>query len=204
MWCRKMYPLPSRRRPVISAGRNRSFCWRNSSRLRFQSEAAESSTTQGHIHKLMTTKEKTRLEIRRVIKAPRDRVYAAWTDPAQLKQWFGPENVQTRELVADARVGGEFRWDLINSEGEKMTCRGEYRELQPDKKIVFTWQWQDDEDWENHVSIVTVELDDAGGGTELRLTHEQLPNEESRDGHTRGWESALDKLERLFSKKIAD
>jgi uncharacterized protein YndB with AHSA1/START domain len=80
-----------------------------------------------------------------------------------------------------------FRWDIINSEGEEMTMRGEFRELQPDKKIVFTWQWEDDEDWENHISIVTVELYDRDGGTELRLTHEQLPNEESRDGHTRGW-----------------
>ena len=144
--------------------------------------------------------EKLSLEIKRLIKAPRDRVYAAWTDPAQLKQWFGPEKVQTRELIADARVGGKFRWDLTNSEGEKMTCRGEYRELQPDKKIVFTWQWEDDEDWQNHISIITVELYDRGGDTELRLSHEQLPNEESRDGHARGWNSALDKLEKFFSK----
>jgi uncharacterized protein YndB with AHSA1/START domain len=145
--------------------------------------------------------ERLSLEISRLIKAPRDQVYAAWTDPAQLKQWFGPENVQTDDLVADVRVGGKFRWDLTNSEGEKMTCRGEYRELQP-AKIVFTWQWEDDEDWENHISIVTVELDDAdGGGTELRLTHERLPNEESRDGHTRGWNSALDKLEKFSADK---
>jgi len=150
----------------------------------------------------MTTKasEKLSLEIKRFINVPRDRVYAAWTDPAQLKQWFGPENVQTHDLIADARVGGKFRWDLTNSEGEKMTARGEYRELQPGKKIVFTWQWDDDEDWENHISVVTVELSDHDGGTELRLTHEHLPNEQSRDGHTRGWESALNKLEKLFSK----
>ena len=140
------------------------------------------------------------LEIKRLIKAPRDRVYAAWTDPAQLKQWFGPEKVQTRDLIAETRVGGKFRWDLTNSEGEKMTCLGEYRELQPGKKIVFTWQWQDDEDWENHTSVVTVELFDADGGTELRLTHEQLPNEASRDGHTGGWNSALDKLEKFVTK----
>jgi uncharacterized protein YndB with AHSA1/START domain len=146
------------------------------------------------------TAKKLSLEIKRLIKAPPDRVYAAWTDPGQLKQWFGPENVQTRDLIADARVGGKFRWDLINSEGEKMTCLGEYRELQPDKKIVFTWQWEDDEDWENHISIITVELYDRDGDTELRLIHEQLPNEESRDGHTRGWKSALDKLEKFFSK----
>ena len=148
----------------------------------------------------MKTEQNLRLEIKRLIKAPPDRVYAAWTDPEQLKQWFGPENVQTRELVADARVGGEFRWDLTNSEGEKMTMRGEFRELQPGRKIVFTWQWQDDEDWENHTSIVTVELNDHEDGTALRLTHERLPNEASRDGHTRGWNSALDKLEAFFNK----
>jgi uncharacterized protein YndB with AHSA1/START domain len=141
--------------------------------------------------------DKLSLEIKRVIKAPRDRVYAAWTDGAQLKQWFGPENVQTRELIAEARVGGKFRWDLTNSEGKEMTIRGEYRELEPNRKIVFTWQWEDDKTWQHQESVVTVELDDIDGGTELRLTHERLPNEEMRDGHNRGWNSALDKLERF-------
>ena len=93
----------------------------------------------------MPKTENRSLEIKRLIKAPRDRVNAAWTDPAQLKQWFGPESVQTSDLIADARVGGEFRWELTNAEGEEMTCRGEYRELQPGRKIVFTWQWEDDE-----------------------------------------------------------
>jgi uncharacterized protein YndB with AHSA1/START domain len=141
--------------------------------------------------------EKTSLEIKRFIKASPDRVYAAWTDPAQLRQWFGPEKVTTDNLIADPRVSGRFRWDLTNSDGEKMTMEGEFRGLQPGKKIVFTWHWQDDEDWENNVSIVTVELSERSGGTELRLTHERLPNEQSRDGHTRGWNSALDKLEKF-------
>ena len=51
----------------------------------------------------MTTKasDKVSLEIKRFINAPRDRVYAAWTDPAQLKQWWGPDGVRTRSLTAD-------------------------------------------------------------------------------------------------------
>jgi uncharacterized protein YndB with AHSA1/START domain len=150
----------------------------------------------------MTTKDaaKLSLEIKRVINAPRERVYAAWTEPEQLKQWFGPEKVQTHDLIAEPRAGGRFRWDLSNPEGEKMTCRGEYRELEPDRKIVFTWQWDDDETWENHTSVVTVELADCEGGTEIRLRHEFLPNEKSCEGHTEGWNSVLDKLERFFSK----
>ena len=146
---------------------------------------------------------KVSLEIKRIIHAPRNRVYAAWIDPTKLREWFGPKDVQTEDLIADARVGGAFRWDLTNSEGEKMTCRGEYCELQPNRKIVFTWQWQGDEDWEDRESVVTVELSDRDGGTELRLSHEQLPNEQSRDGHTRGWNSALDKLERFVSNSCS-
>ena len=148
----------------------------------------------------MVPKKELSLEIRRVIKAPRDRVYAAWTDPAQLKQWFGPENVQTRDLTADARVGGLFQWDLINPEGEEMTIRGEFREVEPGRKIVFTWHWEDDEEWEERDSVVTVELSDCDGGTEVRLTHEQLPSEESRDRHTEGWKSVLEKLEKFVNK----
>src|ERR1700730_16097185 len=147
----------------------------------------------------MTAKvpDKLSLEIKRVIRAPRDCVYAAWTDPAQLREWFGPENVQTRNIVAETRVGGKFCWELTNSDGEKMTMRGEYAESQPNRKIVSTWKWEDDEDWEQRDSVVTVELSDCDGGTEVLLIHEQLPSEESRDRHTEGWNSVLDKLERF-------
>ena len=144
--------------------------------------------------------EKLSLEIVRRIKAPRDRVYAAWTDPAQWRQWFGPESVQTHALVAEVKVGGTYRWDLTNAEGERMTVFGEYRELQPGKKIVFTWQWDDDEVWKDHTSVVTVVISDRDGDTELRLTHEMLPSEPSRDRHTEGWNSVLDRLDKYFSR----
>ena len=77
------------------------------------------------------TAEKTSLEIKRLIKAAPDRVYAAWTDPAQLKGWWGPEGVITRSLTADVRVGGKYRWDLTSPEGEEMSAFGEYRDLVP-------------------------------------------------------------------------
>ena len=150
----------------------------------------------------MTTKatEKTSLEITRFINAPRARVYAAWTDPEQLKQWWGPEGVKTRNFIADARVDGKYRWELLNQEGEEMTVFGEYRELIAGTKIVFTWKWDDDDDWKTHNSIVTIELSDRDGGTEVKLTHVQLPSEASRDRHNEGWTSVLDRLEEFFNK----
>jgi len=147
----------------------------------------------------MAEAEQLSLEIKRFIKAPRAGVYAAWTDPAQLQKCFGPENVKTRNLVADVRVEGRFRWDCTDPEGKEVTISGEYRELQPGKKIVFTWRLEEEEDWKNHRSIVTVEFFDREGGTELRLTHEKLPNEASRDDHNQGWNSVLDRLEKFVS-----
>jgi uncharacterized protein YndB with AHSA1/START domain len=147
-----------------------------------------------------TAGDKTSLEIKRFINAPPARVYAAWTDPAHLKEWWGPEGVQTRNFVADARVGGRYQWDLLNQEGEEMTVRGEYRELVPGRKIVFTWAWYDDESWKDRTSVVTIELSDRDGGTEVRLIHEQLPSEASRDRHNDGWNSVLDRLQNFFEK----
>jgi len=85
---------------------------------------------------MMTTRPaaNTSLEIKRFINAPRARVYAAWTDPAQLKEWFGPVWVRTCELVAEPRVGGRFRWDVINCDGKEVTIQGEYREIDPARK----------------------------------------------------------------------
>jgi uncharacterized protein YndB with AHSA1/START domain len=74
------------------------------------------------------------------------------------------------------------------------------REIVPGKKIVFIWKHCDDELWENPISIVTVEFLDRNGGTDLRLKHEQLPGEQSRDGHNRGWNSMLDRLEKFVSR----
>jgi len=97
-------------------------------------------------------------------------------------------------------VAGKFRWDVINCEGKEVTIQGEYGEIVPGRKIVFTWKHCDDELWENQISIVTVEFSDRNSGTELRLKHEHLPAEESREDRTpRGWNSVLDRLEKFVS-----
>ncbi len=146
------------------------------------------------------TANKTSLEIKRFLKAPAALVYEAWTDPVQLEEWFAPEGTRTRSIALDLRVGGKYRWELLTQQGEEWAAFGEYRELVAGKKIVFTWKWDDDEVWQNTISLVTIELSDRDGGTELRLTHEQLPGEESRDRHSEGWNSVLDRLDQFVGK----
>ena len=80
------------------------------------------------------------LRLTRVFKAPRDRVYAASTDPEQMKQWSGPEGSESLAWELDTRVGGKWRWELRTPDGEKMAAFGEYREIRPDEKLVYTWR----------------------------------------------------------------
>jgi uncharacterized protein YndB with AHSA1/START domain/predicted enzyme related to lactoylglutathione lyase len=135
------------------------------------------------------------LQVKRLIKASRECVFKAWTTPAQIKQWFGPASCQVLDAQVDLRVGGAYRIRVRAGCGDEMAVRGEYREVNAPAKLVFTWQWEDDPDWENVASVVTVELVEKDGGTEVTITHEGLPSAESAGRHEHGWNGCLDKLD---------
>lgn len=102
------------------------------------------------------------------------------------------------EAHVDLRVGGEFRFHLRESKQGEYRLRGEFRGVAPPAKLVYTWQWEDDPDYVNRETLVTVEFIDLGDSTEVRLTHENLPSSQSAKNHEHGWSGSLDKLERLF------
>jgi uncharacterized protein len=141
----------------------------------------------------MSTAEANSVQTKRQIKAPRERVFAAWTNQDQIAKWMGPGVCRVLSAKLDVRVGGKYRM-LFQTPGGEMTVSGEYRELQAPSKIAFTWQWQDDEDWQNVTSLVTVELVEKDGGTEVTLTHTGLPSGESAGRHEHGWQGSLEKL----------
>ncbi len=136
----------------------------------------------------------TSLQLKRFIKSPPDRVFAAWTTPEQIKDWFGPATCKVLDAQVDLRVGGKYRFHVFNEGMGEMTVVGEYREIAAPAKLVFTWQWEDDEEWENVESVVTVELFKKNGGTEVQITHEGLPSAEHAGRHEHGWNGCLDKL----------
>lgn len=135
---------------------------------------------------------KPSLMMRRKFNAPRARVYAAWTDPAQLMQWFGPENVTMAEATCDVRVGGHFHVVMIEDTGDRHEVNGVYKEVVPGEKLVFSWAWYTTPD---RTSQVTVRFKDEGEATMLTLIHEQLFDEAAKAGHTHGWTGSLAKLE---------
>ena len=137
--------------------------------------------------------EKPSLTLSRHYPVAPEKVWRAWTDPQAVKRWWGPtpgEPVSLAEL--DVRVGGRFRIVFGGADGKMHECAGAYKEVVPNRKLVFTWSWPNSTP--DRISVVTIEFRAAGKGTDLLFKHEQLFDEAARDGHKRGWSGALDKL----------
>ncbi len=138
--------------------------------------------------------EKPSLTLSRSYPVAPEKVWRAWTDPQAIKKWFGPgagEPVSAAEL--DVRVGGRFRIVFGGPDGKAHECAGVYKEVVPNRKLVFTWTWPNSTP--ERESLVTLRFLAANGGTLLDFRHEQLFDETVRDNHRRGWTESLGKLE---------
>ena len=126
-----------------------------------------------------------------------EKVWRAWTDPEALKRWWGPGAPQPVALAQlDLRVGGRFRILFGGPEGKDHEVQGVYKEVVPNRRLVFTWTWPNSTP--ERESLVTIEFKAVGRGTELVFRHEQLFDEAVRDGHRRGWTESLVKLEQFL------
>ncbi len=133
------------------------------------------------------------LVVSRTINAPRERVFAAWTDARLLAQWFAPAAGFTTEAESDPRPGGSYRIRMCSPAGAIHTANGVYQELVPPTKLVLTWAWLENTDANG--SMLTIELLDLGNNaTQLTLTHSLLPSEISRQHHEQGWNGCLNRL----------
>lgn len=123
-----------------------------------------------------------------------EKVWRAWTDPQALAKWWGPGGQDPVSLAeVDLRVGGAFRIIFGGPEGREHECAGIYREVVPNRRLVFTWCWPNSTP--ERVSLVTILFAAAGGGTDFVFRHEQFFDAAARDGHRRGWTESLAKLE---------
>lgn len=149
-----------------------------------------------------------KLELTRVIKASKQRVFDAWTRPEFVRQWFGGEDKKCSAAETDPRVGGAYMLEMTGpscagGEGDLNISRtsrvtGRYIKVEPHDLLVFTWSgdWNPAEE-----TLVTVALRDFEGGTEIKLTQERFATETSRDQHQHGWAAPLAKLAAFAESK---
>jgi uncharacterized protein YndB with AHSA1/START domain len=137
------------------------------------------------------------LVIRRTYSSPPERVYEAWTDPQLASQFLCPAGMTVSDIEMDVRAGGKFRIAMLMPDGEPYVAYGVYREVQRPSRLSMTWQWEENSPEEEHETLLTLEFNPHGSGTEFVLTHERLSSQESRENHERGWASVAEKLDGL-------
>jgi uncharacterized protein YndB with AHSA1/START domain len=142
------------------------------------------------------------LQLERTFAAPPEEVFRAWTDPELLRRWWAAQPTWESPLAeTDVRVGGRYRLSMRDPDsGDEHTVAGEYVEVDPPHRLVYTWTWEGaDEDSPSAGSIVTVEFRGDGGSTTVVLTHDGITDGQSRENHAHGWSGCLDNLgKRVF------
>lgn len=140
----------------------------------------------------------TRVQIKKIIRVSRDKVFEAWTRPDLMKRWYAPGEMTVAAATSDLRVGGGYRIEMrgkVRGEDSDGTVGGKYISIVPNELLTFTWKWEGDRSPE---TVVTVELKDVNGGTEVTITHERFSSAESRKKHEYGWTGCLENLASLW------
>ncbi len=131
------------------------------------------------------------LVTRRTIRATAARLFEAWTQPDQIRRWWGPRPVTCSGAEIYLRVGGRYRIANLLPDGKTLIIEGEFQVIEAPHRLVYTWCAGDD-----RASRVTVRFEARGEATEVIIVHEQIPNDRMRDSHEGGWRGCLDGLER--------
>ena len=149
----------------------------------------------------LTTPSDREIHVEREFDAPRDRVFAAYTDPELIPQWWGPHGTTTIVDQMDVRAGGSWRFVARNEDGSETAFRGTYREVTPPERIVQTFEW---EGMPGHVSVDTAEFQDLGDRTRV-ITTSIFHTPEERDGMLgsgmeKGMNETFERLDELLAK----
>lgn len=135
----------------------------------------------------------TELVMKREVAAPRERVFAAWTDVAKAARWWAPHGFTMLSCEMDVRPGGVWRRRMHAPDGALITKYGVYREIVAPERLVFTYNTEgrtiDDPE-----TLVTVTFADLGGRTLLTLRHTLFETDLQASDHEGGWTSSLERF----------
>lgn len=142
------------------------------------------------------------LIVRRIIHAPRTRLFDAFSDAKTLTQWFTPDpGIAVDALEFAFEKGGCFRLRYRMPDGRTPCVAGVFLEIEPSRFISMTWEWQAPDPLENVPMTVSFRFLDVAGGTEVVVVHEGIPSDQACTIHAEGWEATLKILESHLTRE---
>lgn len=124
-------------------------------------------------------------------------VFRAWTDPAVIVKWFGPQPGSLLSADVDLRIGGAWRFVMSDDERGTTGFEGEYLDIRPHSRLVLSWSKFSTRTGSTEVSSrsrVEIALSDRGKGTHICITHSAIQDDEMRIGFAGGWEHGMENL----------
>lgn len=130
-------------------------------------------------------------------------LYDAWVNPEKLKQWWHPAENKLVNVENDVTQGGNIKYEFETNDGSKaFVITGTYKEVKPEEKLVYTWNWQmpeNDAVKDNHFEL-TVEFSGVDNGSTIRVSQTNTDDTETIHPHQKGWEENLENLHRFLNK----
>lgn len=141
------------------------------------------------------------LLLKREIAAPRERVFAAWTDVGQSGHWWAPRDFTILSCEMDVRPGGSWRRSMRAPSGAVVIKHGVYREIVTPERLVFTYNSEFPDGTIDPETLVTVTFAELGGRTRLTLRHSAFETDAARTGHEGGWTSCLERFSTFIAAR---
>jgi uncharacterized protein YndB with AHSA1/START domain len=147
------------------------------------------------------------LSISRLLRAPRAALWRAWTDPAELKQWWCPKPWTTEVRAFDLRPGGAFHTFMRGPDGGSSDNPGCFVEIVREERIVFTSMlvggWRPATPWMPFTAVITMADEDGGTRYGARVMHPDAATQKRHEemGFYEGWNVCIDQLDALAGGK---
>jgi uncharacterized protein YndB with AHSA1/START domain len=138
------------------------------------------------------------LHLETVLRAPRERVFAACVQPEKLAEWFGPKDFTVANVEISVREGGRYRLTMQPPDGQAFHITGEFREVESPRRLVFTFEYEEP-DPDDRETVVTLSFMDDDGGTRLVLDQGPFATKARHSLHETGWTETLERLERFLA-----
>lgn len=143
------------------------------------------------------------LKLSKDFPVPVDRLYNAWINPDDLKQWWRPMGNQLQQATTNPAPGAPVEYVFATEQGEhSFTITGNYKEVEEGKRLVYTWNWQVPNAAVGESEfLLTIAFSSGEDGSRIDVTQDNFKDEESVRPHHEGWEKALDDLHQFLSKQ---
>lgn len=137
------------------------------------------------------------IELDQDFSVPVEELFTAWTEADHLKEWWHPMDDSVEDVKNELQEGGVVEYHFA---GKKFDVKGNYKEVKPNEKLVYTWDWEFEENLKNESFVLTITFESTENGSKLHVKQEAFTDEQAAAPHEDAWKKGLQDLKAHVEK----